>query len=273
MTPQGTKVGSPPGTVPHSDLYQKYGVRFLSLDESLPKDAIESEPPATQPTTAERPIRGRLRRLELLVATCIACFAYFAWRTHAQERVFEQTAHQQDEALSKLADAISGQDKQVTDMSKSVENATKSLAVQVGELTGNLETRRNQMDTIQSRLQGLEVTLRNQQRTAVVQPPPVQSERTALAAVAPTSWAASPQHPHDHQFDTSIAMPAGALAHQSHGAVDYWMVPRMFISGERVVKVLPFGVNSIGVKVHNIEDGMDYILLPTGQWTAALEPQ
>jgi len=44
----------------------------------------------------------------------------------------------------------------------------------------------------------------------------------------------------------------------------------MFLSGERYVKVLPYGTNGIGVKVHNMEDGADYIVTPQGGWTDAL---
>ena len=48
------------------------------------------------------------------------------------------------------------------------------------------------------------------------------------------------------------------------------MVPRMLPSGERVVKVMPYGTNSLGIKVHSIDDGMDYILTPQGGWMEAL---
>lgn len=48
------------------------------------------------------------------------------------------------------------------------------------------------------------------------------------------------------------------------------MVSRMLPSGERFVKVQPYGTNSLGIKVHSIDDGMDYILIPQGGWMEAL---
>lgn len=261
------------GAARHPNFDRPLRIPPASPDESPLKETTESGLAAIQPIAAERPIRHRLRRLELLVIASIVCFGYFVWRTHTQGRAFEETAVKQHQAVGDLAASIARQDEMVANVSKSVQDATKTLMVQIGGLAGDLQTRRNQMDTIQSRLDGLEVTLRNHQRTPPVQTPPVQSVQTPPAEAAPTGWAASPRHPHDHQIQTSIPLPAGALAHQSQGVIDYWMVPRMFTSGERVVKVFPYGVNSIGVKVHDIEDGMDYILTPTGQWTAALEQQ
>lgn len=62
-------------------------------------------------------------------------------------------------------------------------------------------------------------------------------------------------------------MLAGTLAHQNpKGELDYWLVARVLASGERLVKVEPYGTSSLGIKVHSLEDGVDYILTPQGDW-------
>jgi hypothetical protein len=48
------------------------------------------------------------------------------------------------------------------------------------------------------------------------------------------------------------------------GTLDYWLVPR---GAEKVqTKVLPIGTSPEGVVVHNLEDGKDYTLTPSGEW-------
>jgi hypothetical protein len=48
------------------------------------------------------------------------------------------------------------------------------------------------------------------------------------------------------------------------GTIDYWLVPR---GAEQVqTKVLPIGTSAEGVVIHNLEDGKDYTLTPSGEW-------
>jgi len=47
----------------------------------------------------------------------------------------------------------------------------------------------------------------------------------------------------------------------------------MLPSGQLMVKVRPYGTNSLGVKVHSLDDGVDYILTSQGDWMEALEQQ
>jgi len=56
-----------------------------------------------------------------------------------------------------------------------------------------------------------------------------------------------------------------AVAHKSDdGTIDYWLVPR---GPDQVqTKVLPIGTSAEGVVVHNLEDGKDYTLTPSGEW-------
>jgi hypothetical protein len=63
-----------------------------------------------------------------------------------------------------------------------------------------------------------------------------------------------------------------ALAHKRpDGTLDYWIIPRgpFFDSPARVV---PFGKNSNGVFVRNLEDGHNYRLTPAGDWFVLIPP-
>jgi len=64
-----------------------------------------------------------------------------------------------------------------------------------------------------------------------------------------------------------------AVPHKSDdGTIEYWLVPR---GAEQVqTKVLPIGTSPEGVVIHNLEDGKDYTLTPSGEWrNGAIVPQ
>jgi hypothetical protein len=63
-----------------------------------------------------------------------------------------------------------------------------------------------------------------------------------------------------------------AVPHKSaDGSVDYWLVPRG--ADPSPSKVLPIGTSTDGVVVHDLEDGKDYTLTPSGEWrNGALTP-
>jgi hypothetical protein len=260
LVPHGIKLNPSPSAPPPIDSYAPF----------RPKPASPE-----QPIAAGRPIRGRLRRLELLVVAAMLSFGYFAWRTRGQQQLFQESVAIQGQQVTKLAAAISRQDEMVGQVSQSFKEATKALASQIGGVSSQLQARQGQLETIQSRLRHVEVTMRkSSQRVQSFQPQVTQPQAANPIASASLLRAASPQNPHVHSIDTSIPMPPGALAHQnSQHEIDYWMVSRMFPSGERLIKVRPFGTNSIGVKVHSMDDGMDYILTPQGAWAAALDQQ
>jgi hypothetical protein len=139
----------------------------------------------------------------------------------------------------------------------------------MNDLSTKLELVGSEVDRSRSEVHGVEAILRNRQ--------PINPQVTDIHAGAlsgpsrPVSVRASVSNPHVHQLDTTIPIPSGSLAHQDlQGEIDYWMVPRMFPNGERFVKVQPYGTISLGVQVHSIDDGMDYILTPQGGWLDAL---
>jgi hypothetical protein len=56
-----------------------------------------------------------------------------------------------------------------------------------------------------------------------------------------------------------------AVAHRAvDGTVDYWIVQRGADRAE--AKVLSIGTSPDGVVIHNLEDGKDYTLTPSGEW-------
>jgi hypothetical protein len=230
-----------------------------------------------RPVEATHPSRNRILRLELLVVLLIVCSGYFAWRTTKQEDTFREVGISQNRSLLNLAASIADGTTKVNGLTKSVEVVTASLAEstsKIGEVSDQLGQRRNEMQDLYARLRGVEIAMRKSQQVI----PPLADARTfsplAMGHRPAASLAASPSNPHVHEFDLSIPMPGGILAHLNfQRQMDYWMVPRMLPSGERIIKVEPYGTNSLGVKVHSIDDGMDYILTPQGGWMQSLGEQ
>jgi hypothetical protein len=230
-----------------------------------------------RPVEATQPSRNRILRLELLVVLFIVCFGYFAWRTLKQEDTFREVGLSQSRSLLNLATSIADGNTKVDGLTKSVEGVTASLAQstsKIGEFSDQLGQRQNEVQDLYARLRGVEIAVRKSQE---VRPPLIDATAPAPSAMGHrpvASLGASPSNPHIHEFDLSIPMPGGTLAHLNfQRQVDYWMVPRMLPSGERFIKVEPYGTNSLGVKVHSIDDGMDYILTPKGGWMEGLGEQ
>jgi hypothetical protein len=198
-------------------------------------------------------------------------FGFFSVRTLKQQEALREVGMSQNRALLNLAVSIANGNAKVNGLSQSVEAVTAALAEsssKIGEFSSQLGQRGNQIQNLNSRLQTMEVDLRKAQQVRwqandttaslpTTQPPSVSS--TGLLA-----------NSHSHQIDAWIPMPPGTLGHQnSRGELDYWLVTRVLPSGERFVKVQPYGTSSFGVKVHNLEDGTDYTLTPKGEWVNA----
>jgi hypothetical protein len=237
---------------------------------------ISETPTLDRLTGTERPMRGRILRLEIFVLATLIGSSYFAWRTLKQEDALQQIGLSQNRSLLNLAISVTNGNAKVNALTKSVEAVTATLAQsssQINVFSDQLGQRQNEMQYLEDRLHGVEIALRKSQQ--------VRSQATTdtvtpltIGQRASVSWAASSSRLHTHQVDMSIPMPGGALAHiNSQHELDYWMVSRMLPLGERTVKVQPYGTNSLGVKVHSLDDGMDYILTPQGGWMEGLEQQ
>jgi hypothetical protein len=166
-----------------------------------------------------------------------------------------------------LGDAISNEDAQVSNLTNSIEGLTKGLAQstsRIDGLSGQLETHRNEMDQFAARLHTIEVSLRSRQLSKAP------ATEVTPAPIIPRSSLGSPllPNPHTHSVDLSIPLPAGFVAHRNaEREVDYWIGPRVGDFGENSVRILPFEANLLGVIVHDIDDGKDYLLTKQGGWT------
>jgi hypothetical protein len=219
-----------------------------------------------------RPARNRLLRLELVFLVTLIGFGYFAWKTLAREQVAGETNLLQNRSLLSLTASIGDEQAQLHKLTRSLDGMTTSVAQstsRMNDLSTKLELVGSEVDRSKSEVHGIEAILRNRQT--------INPQVTGIRAVAPggpsrpVSVQASVSNPHIHQVDTTIPIPNGSLAHQDRqGEIDYWMVPRMFPNGERFVKVQPYGTISLGIQLHSIDDGMDYILTPQGGWLDAL---
>jgi hypothetical protein len=229
-----------------------------------------------RPTDLKSPSSRRILRLELFVLAAIIGFAFFARRTMTQEDSLEEFSLSQTRSLQNLALSVAAGNTKVTGLAKSIEAVTASLAQsssKIGEFSDQLGQRQNEMQDFYARLHRVEIAMRKSQEVS----PPLTHTIAPLAmghgTMTSTSPTASPSNPRTHEFDLSIPLPDGSVAHHnSQGETDYWMVPRVLPSGEHYVKVEPYGTTSLGVKVHNMEDGREYILTPQGGWTESLEP-
>jgi len=250
---------------------------FPVEDSYADENQTSAAPVSDRPTDLKSLSSSRILRLELFVLAAIIGFAFFAWRTMKREDSLQEVSLSENRSILNLAVSVATGNAKVTALTKSIEAITASLAQstsKIGEFSDQLGEHRNEMQDFYARLHSIEIAMRRSQQ---VRPPPTDAIASAPLPMGHrpvTSLAASPSHPHTHEFDLSIPRPEGAVAHHNfQGETDYWMVPRMLPSGERFVKVEPYGTNSLGVKVHSIDDGMDYILTPKGGWVEGLGEQ
>jgi hypothetical protein len=232
------------------------------------------EVPALHPLAGDgRPLSGRILRLEIVILAAIIGFGYFASRALKQQDAFQEVSLSQNRSLLNLAVSVANGNVRVNGLTKSVKDVTATLAQsssRIGEFSNQLGQRGNQIQVLNYRLQEVETALRRAQQVRSQVP----DTTTSLTTSQPPSVSpvASLAGPHSHQMDASIPMPAGALGHQnSQGELDYWLITRTLPSGERFVKVEPYGTSSRGIEMHSMSDGTDYILTPRGDWLSATE--
>ncbi|HMJ22906.1 MAG TPA: hypothetical protein VK513_13400, partial [Terriglobales bacterium] len=165
----------------------------------------------------------------------------------------------------------------VAGLAKSIEAVTASLAQstsKIGEFSDQFGQRQKEMQDFYARLHRVEIAMRKSQQVSPPLADAIAVSPLAMGHGPITSPTASPSNRHTHEFDLSIPLPDGSVAHHnSQDETDYWLVPRVLSSGGHFARVEPYGTNSLGVKVHSIDDGMDYILTPKGGWVEGLGEQ
>ena len=96
----------------------------------------------------------------------------------------------------------------------------------------------------------------------------VNDEHAAVPSSAETtdgSTVTVPSLPKNWHKILDIKPTDSAVAHKgADGSVDYWIVTRGVDTPPS--KVLPIGTTADGVVIHNLEDGKDYTITPTGEW-------
>lgn len=214
------------------------------------------------------PADNRLLRLELLVFLLSIGIGCFVLRTVDQERALERAGSSRTGSFANLANVISNEQGKVSNVTNSINRLTKTLALsisQIRDFSGKLKTHQGEIGHFDNRLRGVETILRNRQQSN-----PAALEVVPVPEIHPRSVSegASLSNPHIHSVDLSIPLPAGLAAHRNaQGEIDYWIVPRVGSSGEYSIRVQPYGASSLGVLVHDVDGGKDYVLTAQGGWT------
>jgi hypothetical protein len=134
----------------------------------------------------------------------------------------------------------------------------QKVASSVDHLAKVLVSSSQRMDELQA---AMERNNRDLQRIATKVTDRPKHEADTTPPVAPGEEAV----PKNWHRILEIKPTESAVAHKSgDGTIEYWLVPR---GPDQVqTKVLPIGTSAEGVVIHNLEDGKDYTLTPSGEW-------
>jgi hypothetical protein len=146
------------------------------------------------------------------------------------------------------------QDQKVASSVDHLAKALVSSSERMNELQASME--RSNRD-----LQRIATKVNNSGQTKAV---PGAAQNDAEDA-APSGTAADAKLPNNWHRVLELKPTDAATPHKAaDGSIDYWLVPNS--SGAAPSKVLPIGTSPDGVVVHNLEDGKDYTLTPSGEW-------
>jgi hypothetical protein len=125
--------------------------------------------------------------------------------------------------------------------------------------------------SLSRRIDYIDKQLQTNGKASVVRPPTIDTQPTVGSDLIQTA-PRSPGKPlaaiqHRHQWLTGVDPVGRAVVHvDDNGIMDYWLVPYTEVGLTRAIKVLPFAESSMGVSVHNLENGQDFILTASGGW-------
>jgi hypothetical protein len=216
---------------------------------------------------AQGPSRGRLLRLQIVLGAAMVFFCSFAWRMIERQEMLRQVGAAQSRSLVKLVASIAKNDEELNVLTASVSGIGAALTQSTEKLKGfadQLEQHDRELDNLFSRLRTVEIATWKHQQAVESHMPLVVAPPVSLSQVPSRAFA------HVHHFDLSIRRPPNSVVHRnSDGEPDYWSVLKITQGAVRMESVQPYGTNGLGVKVHDIEDGKDYLVTDSGDW---LEP-
>jgi hypothetical protein len=190
----------------------------------------------------------------LSMALCVFVVKYIDTQSMAPRVDAGQTA-----ALQNLATNIGDQNRQFSAMVDSIQGLANAIASN-SKRTAVIPEMLNRLGS------DLEQIHSPPARQAVELPP-------APGLLAQEGDAAIPMGGHRHPpLETAIVAPPDVVVHHnSAGAMDYWLAPRVVSGVRNFEKVVPISQSAAGTFVHDVSEVRDYIITPTGVWIAASE--
>jgi len=216
---------------------------------------VLDQPPARRQTALIRTLCGLVWVLSM--AICIVTVKYIDGQS-----TVPQAGGLQSQAIDSLAASISDQKKEFSAMVDSLHVMTEAIASnssRTAAISGVLN--RFSMD-----LQEAHPPSQARVPVDLASPaaPPAQEADAALISMG--------GHHHAPLSSATVA-PEGATVHYNAlGVMDYWLVPRLVAGVREMVKVVPISQNNGASFVHDVAEAKDYILSPSGEWIAVLEP-
>ena len=216
-------------------------------------------------------VRAQLASLWAVSIVLVVFFILYADRERKAQTEASETA--QTRSVLSLTGAISEQNKQFTDVIRSVDKlaaAVTSTSLQMAAMQVPPEAPRRDSRPQDSR--PLDSNPRELQTHAS------KTSTRDLPVSAPTR--VTPENPaevlvggHRHQ-PIADAVPMGNVVvhHDENGVVDYWLIPRDVAGATVMIRVLPLAQLNQGVFVHDMEDSKDYMVTNSGDWVAASSP-
>jgi hypothetical protein len=174
---------------------------------------------------------------------------FFAMKSVSQQQA---TNLAQSQSLVALVGSVSHQNEQVGSLTSSLgalASAVASSSTRTNRIEKGLEQSRRDLSRIESKLRSEEAKL---------------DTKTASGSALETKL---PANSHNHKIVTELEPVAGTqIWRDIHGKVVYWLVPRDVLGSVHLVRVLPVATHPLGVVVHDIEDGEDYVVTHSGSW-------
>ncbi len=215
----------------------------------------------------------RLQLAATWIVVVIGAFGIFALFTNQFK--LRDTSSAQEEAISTLGTNVG-----------TVQGKMDTVAKDMGKLTDRMMELSQQVDEQTAATQGLRDELSKAAAVRKAAIPIAAAKATTIGAptvVTVIGQSAAPREEesasgvangktvpswHVHNVDMTIAPVKGAVIHfNAADEKDYWLLTRVSQSGARLpVRVLPFETTAAGIRVHCMDDGIDYTVSPSGEW-------